>query len=110
MPPRPPEIETEKDASDQACPLCGRPLVPGPSVDRHHLVPKSRGGAKGAVVLLHKICHRKIHATLTEAEIARSYPTIEALRARPEIARFLTWIEKRPPEFTDHHRSGRRRR
>ena len=26
------------------CPVCGRPLIEGPSVDRHHLVPRSQGG------------------------------------------------------------------
>lgn len=26
------------------CPLCGRPMIAGPSVDRHHWVPKSEGG------------------------------------------------------------------
>jgi len=85
-------------------------MVPGPSVDRHHLVPKLKGGAKGEVVLMHKVCHRKIHSVLTEAEIARDYPTVAALRTHPEIARFIAWVAGKPPEFLVRHAGGRRKR
>ena len=47
------------------CLLCGRPL--GRKVEWHHIVPKSRGGTEMAPV--HPICHRTIHATLTNREI-----------------------------------------
>jgi hypothetical protein len=50
-------------------------------------------------VLLHQICHNEIHATLTEAELARDYNTPEALRAHPRLARFIAWVRKRPPGF-----------
>ena len=50
------------------CPLCGRMLEPGPSVDDHHLVPRSQGGKTKTTI--HRICHRKIHATLSERELA----------------------------------------
>lgn len=79
------------------CPLCGRPLVPGPSVDEHHLVPKSRRGRDK--FLVHRVCHTKIHATLSEKELADHYNTWEALRAQPEIAAFIAWVRKKPPEF-----------
>ena len=49
------------------CPLCQRPLEPGPSVDEHHLVPRSEGGKSKA--LIYRICHRKIHATFSEREL-----------------------------------------
>ncbi len=81
------------------CPLCGRPIVPGPSADEHHLVPRSKGGR--AKFLLHRVCHRKIHATLTESELAASYATWEALLAHPQIAAFVRWVASKPPEFYD---------
>ena len=52
-PPAPPPV----------CPLCGRPIVPGPSADEHHLVPRSQGGRDKTLV--HRVCHRKIHATFS---------------------------------------------
>ena len=64
------------------CPLCGREIVPGPSADEHHLVPRSEGGRDK--MLVHRICHRKIHATFSEKELARDYASWEALRESVE--------------------------
>lgn len=85
--------------TDPICPLCLRPIPPDVPQSRHHLVPKLRGGKGGDTVLLHHICHKEIHAALSESEIARDFNTIEALRSHPRIARFVTWVSKRPPEF-----------
>ncbi len=86
-----------------SCFLCGRPL--GRKVEWHHPVPKSRGGRETAPV--HPICHRIIHATLSNAELQRSYATAEKLRAQPDIARFLAWIADKDPDF---HAPTRRRK
>jgi hypothetical protein len=50
-------------------------------------------------VPLHPICHRAIHATASNKDLARLYPTLDALRARPEMARFLVWVANKPPDF-----------
>lgn len=92
------------------CPLCERPIPKSVPQSQHHLVPKLKGGKSGATVLLHHVCHKEIHASLTEAEIARDFATIEALRAHPRIAKFVTWIAKRPPEFISKTKGGRRKR
>ena len=90
------------------CPLCLRPIPPDVPQSVHHLIPKLKGGARGPTVLMHRICHREIHATLTEAELARSYATPEALRAHPRLATFAAWVARRPPAF-DSKVPGRRR-
>ncbi len=90
------------------CPLCGRPLVPGPSVDEHHLVPRSQGGV--ARERVHRICHRKIHATFTEKELARDYGDWQRLRAHPDIASFVRWVAHRPPEFWRRNATSGRRK
>jgi hypothetical protein len=96
-------------AQDPTCPLCGRPIPPDAPQSLHHLVPKLKGGKGGPTVLLHQICHNEIHATLSEAELARNFRTIEALRQHPRLAKFIGWVAKRPPGF--HSRSpGPRRR
>ncbi|MEM0947777.1 MAG: HNH endonuclease [Pseudomonadota bacterium] len=84
---------------DPTCPLCGRPIPPDVPQSRHHLVPKLKGGKGGPVVLLHHFCHREIHATLSETELARDYSTIDALRKHPRLAKFAAWVAKRPPGF-----------
>ena len=48
---------------------------------------------------MHIICHSKVHSLFTEAELAKSYSTIEALLAHEEIEKFVRWVKKRPPEF-----------
>lgn len=94
--------------SDPICPLCDRPIPGHVRQSLHHLIPKLKGGKRGPTVLLHHICHREIHARLSEADLARSYATIEALRSEPRLARFIAWIRKRPPEF--HSRVPGKRR
>lgn len=81
------------------CPLCGRPLA-APS-NRHHLLPLSKGGRHTPTVLLHKICHDKIHAVFTETELRRWYHTIERLQEHEEMARFIQWVRKKDPGFYD---------
>ncbi|MDX6748931.1 HNH endonuclease signature motif containing protein [Geminicoccaceae bacterium 1502E] len=95
------------------CPVCGRPMVAGASVDRHHFLPKSRGGREREWV--HRICHRKIHSLFTEAELERNYALPERLRAHPEMARFISWVARKPaefwaPTFTATSKAGGRRR
>ncbi len=89
------------------CPLCGRMMIDGPSVDRHHWVPKSAGGKDQSP--LHKVCHRKVHAVLDETDLARRYNTPESLRGHPEIAKFVQWVRRKHPEWVDWHHSPRRR-
>ena len=48
---------------------------------------------------LHPICHRTLHATLTNAELARIGADRGALMARPDLSRFLSWIADKPPDF-----------
>ncbi|GGH27569.1 hypothetical protein SAMN05444007_104100 [Cribrihabitans marinus] len=85
--------------SDPICPLCHRPIPPDVPQSQHHLIPRLKGGKGGPTILLHDICHREIHATLSEADLARSYNTAEALRSHPRLARFIAWVRKRPPGF-----------
>lgn len=92
------------------CALCGRPIPSDAPQSDHHLIPKLRGGKHGPRVRLHQICHKEIHAALSEAELARSYATPEALRAHPHLAQFVTWIADKSPYFNSRTVGGRRRR
>ncbi len=85
------------------CWLCGRPL--GRKVEWHHPVPKSRGGRE--VVPLHPICHRTIHATFSNAELARMPAAAGALLEKDKIRRFVHWVASKPPDF--HAPTARRK-
>ncbi len=95
--------------SDPTCPLCDRPIPQG-NGSQHHLIPKLKGGKGGPIVLLHQICHKEVHATLSEAELAREFNTVEMLRQHPRLAKFLTWVRKRPPGFRSKVPGKRRTR
>ena len=88
------------------CPVCGRPINRGPSADRHHWLPRSRGGRDSDAI--HVVCHRKIHSVFTPKELASDYGTPEAVRAHPEIAAFVRWVRRKPPDFIDSHARPRR--
>ena len=66
-------------------------------MDEHHLVPKSKGGR--IKYRMHKLCHKMIHATLTETQLARHYDRWDLLQAQPELAKFIVWVADKPPEF-----------
>ncbi len=89
------------------CALCQRP-VPAAQADAHHLVPKSKGGTK--TVILHRICHRQIHAVLTETELERQYFTVDRLLAHEPVARFVQWVKDKPNDFIERTRKSRRLR
>jgi hypothetical protein len=78
------------------CPLCGRPLGTA-NIDRHHLVPRTFKGKEQFPI--HKICHRKIHATFSEKELLRSYHTWAALQGHADIRAFIGWVANKPPAF-----------
>ena len=94
---------------DGRCPLCGRPLGTV-NIDRHHLIPKTFKGKQQFPI--HKICHRKIHAALTERELLQNYHTWDALREHAEIRTFIAWVANKPPAFhtrtfTSNRKKGR---
>jgi len=76
------------------CPLCDR-VIPPAQRDAHHLVPKSKGGRQ--TKFLHRVCHRQVHALLTETELARNFATVEALLAHRELQAFIGWLRQSQP-------------
>lgn len=82
------------------CPLCGREL-PRSEESKHHLIPKMKGGAKGPIAVIHRVCHVKIHSAITEANLATDYNTIESLQQHEDIAKFIKWVKKKSPDYYD---------
>ncbi|MBP0615584.1 HNH endonuclease [Jiella sp. KSK16Y-1] len=75
--------------------MCERPL--GRRVEWHHPLPKSRGGRK--TVPVHPICHRTLHATFTNLELARIAAAGDDIRQASALRPFLDWIAGKPPDF-----------
>ena len=89
------------------CEICGRPLVHGKSVNAHHIIPKTYKGKE--TILIHVICHTKIHSVLSERELLKEFNTAEKLRAHPEIEKFIAWVKNKDPEFRDRNKPTKAR-
>jgi len=79
------------------CPICGRKMLGGNSVNEHHLIPRTFKGKEK--ILIHRICHRKIHSVFTERELLQYYHTIKRIKENEEIKKFVKWVSKKDPEF-----------
>ncbi len=90
-------LENDIPQPDIRCQFCSREL--GGIVNRHHLVPISKGGAGTPTIPMHKICHDKIHSLLSEKELRDKYYSIELLHGHPDLQEFIQWVSKKPPEF-----------
>lgn len=90
------------------CGLCGRPMIAGPSINKHHLTPKTFGGR--TAVWIHRICHSKIHSLFTERELKAHYDTFESLLTHDAILTFVAWVRKKPAEFYTKNKTSKRKR
>ena len=74
-----------------ACELC---LRESERFTVHHLVPRSQGGKFGPKANLCPTCHRQLHALFSEATLAKELPSVEQIRANPDMASYLKWVRK----------------
>jgi hypothetical protein len=80
--------------------------VLGRRVERHHVVPKARGGRDTEPV--HPICHRAMHAALSNRELEEYGADRDRLAADPRMQPFLRWVADKPPDFhAPTRRAGR---
>jgi hypothetical protein len=50
-------------------------------------------------VPVHPICHRTIHTNFTNAELSRNGASRDQLLSREAVARFVAWVQDKPPDF-----------
>ena len=97
--------EDEEQAPVVICWLCTRPM--GELSEWHHPVPKSRKGKDRVPV--HPICHEAIHASFTNAQLQRIALDVDQIREHPDVAKFLTWLGGKDPDFHAPTADKRRR-
>jgi hypothetical protein len=90
------------------CSLCGRPFDRR-QLTRHHCLPRQKGGTADDIELLCPQCHGMVHATFTNATLARLYPTMAQLRQAAELAGYLHWVRKQPPSRRKRNHPRRRK-
>ncbi|WP_435417112.1 hypothetical protein WAB17_09460 [Parerythrobacter aurantius] len=65
-------------------------------------MPKAKKGRD--TVPVHPICHKAIHACYTNAELKRFGTDRELLLESEQLARFVSWIRKKPADFNAPYR------
>ena len=93
--------EIVEDADETRCALCDRdrPLT------FHHLIPKAlhrkkRYRALGRAALAQGVdlcrdCHDAVHRFIDEKTLGAHFSTLDALRAHPDVAKFVAWVRRR---------------
>ena len=104
-----------RESDMEVCRLCERD-VPREMITLHHLTPKERGGTAEQRVPLCKPCHKQLHATFSNKDLARTYHSLDSLKGAASLQPFLGWIRKQKPErnfqtvIAAGHPHARRRR
>ena len=97
--------------TENVCSICERAMIKGRYIDEHHLIPKAKNGKYTDKILIHRICHDKIHSIWTESELASYYNTVERIRTNSDMMKFIKWVNKKPCDFyTKTKMSNSRRR
>ncbi|EYB68394.1 hypothetical protein DEIPH_ctg025orf0286 [Deinococcus phoenicis] len=95
----PPSPWPPPPAEPLRCALCERAT---PVLTEHHLVPRSQGRRQGVrvqdlpTVPLCPACHKFLHRTFTNAELAGEYHSVDALLAHDGVRRFVAWLRTQP--------------
>ena len=91
------------------CPICGRELGNPDSISKHHLIPKSQGGKDSELILIHNICHQKIHSVFSIKELKAEFNTVKKLVEHEEMRKFIKWVAKKHPDFYQRNQRMKRR-
>ena len=91
------------------CPICKRELGTADSISKHHLIPKSQGGKDSELILIHNICHQKIHSVFSTKQLKMEYNAVEKLIQHEEIKKFVKWVAKKHPDFYQRNQRMKRK-
>ena len=78
---------------EKRCELCERSDI---KLTKHHLIPREEGGTEKDIVMICSDCHRQIHASYSNQELALRLVSIEALKSDEKLKKFIRFIKKQP--------------
>ncbi len=98
----------DKRSTLNYCELCG--WMTG--LTRHHLIPKRMHRSESirarfpkamlnqSIAKLCKACHRHVHRTVKERDLAVQFHSIELLREHPDILTLVDWLKDKLDDFS----------
>ena len=78
---------------EKRCELCERSDI---KLTKHHLIPREEGGTEKDIVMICSDCHRQIHTSYSNQELALLLFSIEALKSDEKLKKFIRFIKKQP--------------
>lgn len=75
------------------CELCERENI---VLTKHHLLPREEGGNVEHIANICEACHKQIHNTYTNKELAIRLDSIDKLKDDEKISKYLKFIRKQP--------------
>ena len=89
------------------CPICDREMIEE-TCDKHHLIPSALSGKEK--ILIHIVCHDKLHHTFTERDMLNYYHTLDRIREHKQIQKFIKWISKKDIYFNSKNKDTKQRK
>jgi len=81
------------------CQICQRE-TPQEHLEKHHLVPKAKHGAKLDTIFVCCSCGNQLHLLFSNKELAKEYNTIEKILSSEKIQKWIKWIRNKPNDFS----------
>ena len=75
--------------SNLCCPICERE-TPEEYLEKHHIIPKSKGGKETIIVCVD--CGDMIHKLIPLNDLKKTYNTVPALKSHPSIIKWVKWV------------------
>jgi uncharacterized Zn finger protein len=82
----------KKEEKSQICPICGR-NTPEKHIEKHHLVPKAKGGKD--TILVCRNCGDFLHKLFTNNQLRDNFNTLEKILYNESIQTWIKWVQKR---------------
>ena len=76
------------------CNICRRKIPDKKFVEKHHLIPASKGGKNEETLLVCIDCGDQLHELFSLAELKRYYNTLEALLSSQKVQVWIKWVRK----------------
>jgi len=76
------------------CSICKRGTPEKRYVEKHHLIPASRGGKHGKTILVCVDCGDQLHKLFTLKELKDEYNSLDAILSSEKVQTWIKWIRK----------------
>ena len=83
---------------EMPCQICGR-STPQEFIEKHHLVPCSKHGAKGDKLVVCCNCGDMLHQLFDNKQLAKELNTLDKIMQNESVIKWVQWVRKKPDDF-----------